>query len=248
MDNRAKWASAATMAWLAGTALVIAMNWEKFNAMELNAVGDFLAGAVSPLAFLWLIVGYFQQGDELKQNTQALIIQAEELRQSVAAQQSVAESSREQIRLHMEQKNELIMKEKKERKILPTNESRKLPMVMVDAKNRPYLMAVTIHNGGGRASNLLITSHSEYTTIEQNTFPKFDNANPITFNLRDLPPQTSFVGDLIFSYSDSIHEQCDDVYYFVIFRREFALFATHDNATNYLARRTLLGQGLEVGQ
>lgn len=83
MDNRARWASAATMAWVAGTAVVIGLNWEKFNAMELNAVGDFLAGAVSPLAFLWLIVGYFQQGDELKQNTEALRLQAEELQHAV---------------------------------------------------------------------------------------------------------------------------------------------------------------------
>lgn len=34
--------------------------------MELNEVGDYLAGAFSPLAFLWLVIGYLMQNKELK--------------------------------------------------------------------------------------------------------------------------------------------------------------------------------------
>lgn len=41
-------------------------------AMAPNELGDALAGAASPLAFLWLVLGYLQQGDELRQNTHAL--------------------------------------------------------------------------------------------------------------------------------------------------------------------------------
>jgi hypothetical protein len=43
----------------------------------LNEVGDFLAGAFSPLAFLWLVVGYFQQGHELSASVAQLERQAE---------------------------------------------------------------------------------------------------------------------------------------------------------------------------
>lgn len=50
------------------------------KAMALNELGDFLAGAFSPLAFLFLYLGYKQQGKELRQNTKALNMQAEELR------------------------------------------------------------------------------------------------------------------------------------------------------------------------
>lgn len=89
MDNRAKIASSISVAWIAGGIAVVAMNWEKFNGMELNAIGDFLAGAFSPLAFLWLIVGYFQQGDELKQNTEALRLQGEELKHAVKEYQQL---------------------------------------------------------------------------------------------------------------------------------------------------------------
>lgn len=45
-----------------------------------NELGDFLAEAFAPLAFFILIMGYNQQGKELKQNTAALQLQADELR------------------------------------------------------------------------------------------------------------------------------------------------------------------------
>lgn len=51
-----------------------------------NELGDFLAGSFAPLAFLFLYLGYKQQGKELKQNTEALRQQATELANSVAEQ------------------------------------------------------------------------------------------------------------------------------------------------------------------
>ncbi len=38
--------------------------------IELNALGDFLAGIFAPVAFFWLILGYVQQGKRLDQNTE----------------------------------------------------------------------------------------------------------------------------------------------------------------------------------
>jgi hypothetical protein len=65
--------------------------------MEPTGFAEFLAGAFSPLAFLWLILGYMQQGEELKQNTDALILQAAELRQSAEQQKLLVEVTREQL-------------------------------------------------------------------------------------------------------------------------------------------------------
>lgn len=53
--------------------------------MDPNNIGDLLAGVFGPLAILWLILGYFQQGIELRQNTRALSLQAEELKKSSEA-------------------------------------------------------------------------------------------------------------------------------------------------------------------
>lgn len=65
-------------------------------AMDPNEFGDFLAGVASPLAFLWLVLGYLQQGDELSQNTEALRMQALELRDSVEQQKALVEATNRQ--------------------------------------------------------------------------------------------------------------------------------------------------------
>ena len=69
---------------------------------ELNAWGDFFAGFFAPLAFLWLVIGYLQQGEELKHSTKALQLQAEELRNSVEQQSQLVAVSREQMKQEFE--------------------------------------------------------------------------------------------------------------------------------------------------
>ncbi|APJ19223.1 MULTISPECIES: hypothetical protein [Acinetobacter] len=63
--------------------------------MPLNEVGDFLAGVFSPLAFLFLYIGYKQnsesirlQNEELKASTKALELQVKEMQESVEQQKN----------------------------------------------------------------------------------------------------------------------------------------------------------------
>ncbi|MFO1226769.1 MAG: hypothetical protein U1F32_07570 [Roseateles sp.] len=65
--------------------------------MKPNEWGDFFAGFVAPLAFLWLVLGYLQQGEELKASGTALEQQAQELRRSVEQQQALVEVTRQQV-------------------------------------------------------------------------------------------------------------------------------------------------------
>lgn len=60
----------------------------------LNEIGDFIAGVSSPLAFLWVVVGYYQsqqalvlQAEELSHNTQALTAQVEEMKKTTEIQE-----------------------------------------------------------------------------------------------------------------------------------------------------------------
>ena len=53
-------------------------------------LGNFLEGAFAPLAFLWLVIGYFLQQKELEQNTDALRSQAVAISRS--AEQAVIQS------------------------------------------------------------------------------------------------------------------------------------------------------------
>src|SRR5688572_10823164 len=68
------------------------IGWDKFQKLSPNEIGDFLAGAFAPLAFFWLVIGYKQQSIELSLNTDTLVSQVEEMRQSVAQQTKQASS------------------------------------------------------------------------------------------------------------------------------------------------------------
>lgn len=82
--------------------LTVLVRSEAFLKMELNALGDFMAGTFAPLALLWLVIGYFQQGDELRQNSRALLLQAEELRQAAEHAGGLLDVARKEHELAIE--------------------------------------------------------------------------------------------------------------------------------------------------
>jgi len=77
--------------WLVGERIHL------LKIMDLNAVGDFFAGVFGPLAILWLVLGFFQQGIELRQGTAALNLQARELKSAVEQQTAMVHVSQEQL-------------------------------------------------------------------------------------------------------------------------------------------------------
>ena len=90
-------------AGLAGTILYAVMlfcylgKWDSLFELEPEKFGSFLSGAVGPLALFWLVLGFFQQGSELKHSARALWLQSEELRNSVEQQKALVAVAREQI-------------------------------------------------------------------------------------------------------------------------------------------------------
>lgn len=96
-NHLGKVGSAMTYAYLV---VIVAMIWGRSGQllnMPLNEVGDFLAGAFGPVAFLWLVLGFLQQGDELRTSSKALELQATELKNSVEQQKVMAAAALEQI-------------------------------------------------------------------------------------------------------------------------------------------------------
>ncbi|MCX7064715.1 MAG: hypothetical protein NT024_09235 [Proteobacteria bacterium] len=63
-----------TFSWLALGYIYVdtTVGWERFRHMSIDRVGNFLEGGFAPLAFLWLVIGYFLQQRELAQNTEVL--------------------------------------------------------------------------------------------------------------------------------------------------------------------------------
>lgn len=81
--------SAITVAWLIFMAWMIARDWGRALSLTLNEWGDVFAGFFAPLAFLWLVLGFIQQGTELRLSSDALNLQAKELNDSVKQQQEM---------------------------------------------------------------------------------------------------------------------------------------------------------------
>jgi len=75
----------------------VATRFTEFTSLKLNELGDFLAGSFGPIAFLWLVLGFLQQGRELRLSTDALHLQAQELKHSVAQQSIIADAAVRQI-------------------------------------------------------------------------------------------------------------------------------------------------------
>lgn len=92
MKNSTRAGVYATVVWLSVAITYALCKWDA--PPEPNSLGDFLAGVFSPVAFLWLVLGYRQQGEELQLNTQVLRLQVRELEASVAAQRDLAEATR----------------------------------------------------------------------------------------------------------------------------------------------------------
>jgi hypothetical protein len=83
--------------YLIGVVVLVYWKRDTFPSLGLNEIGDFLAGAFGPLAFLWLILGFLQQGRELNLSSKALQLQADELKNSVEQQTIMAQAALQQI-------------------------------------------------------------------------------------------------------------------------------------------------------
>ena len=75
---------------LIGMYVTTTIGWADLSSAPLADLGSFLEGAFAPLAFLWLVIGYFLQQKELAQNTDAIQMQYQEIQKS--ANQAVIQS------------------------------------------------------------------------------------------------------------------------------------------------------------
>ncbi|MFB0614188.1 hypothetical protein [Aurantiacibacter poecillastricola] len=74
---------ALSVLYVAGVTLYLVLQGQNPADLRLNELGDFLGGVSSPLAFLWLVLGFFQQSREIRLSNKALHLQAREMRRSV---------------------------------------------------------------------------------------------------------------------------------------------------------------------
>lgn len=82
--------------WLIVLSLYIngTVGWANIQNSRIDIMGNFLEGAFAPLAFLWLVIGYFLQKKELAQNTAAIKMQYVEIQKSATQATIQAEAIR----------------------------------------------------------------------------------------------------------------------------------------------------------
>jgi hypothetical protein len=65
-------------AWIVGAIVLIIVYWSEFKKLPPNGWAEFAAGVAAPLAFLWLVLGYFLQRQELELQRKELKLQRQE--------------------------------------------------------------------------------------------------------------------------------------------------------------------------
>ncbi|WP_271078604.1 hypothetical protein [Aurantiacibacter sp. MUD61] len=78
-----------TGAYLGGLVIYLIVQGQNPANLALNELGDFLGGVFSPLAFFWLVLGFFQSSREIGISSKALHLQATEMRAEMKAQRDL---------------------------------------------------------------------------------------------------------------------------------------------------------------
>lgn len=85
---------ALSVVYVLGVAIYLIVQGQNPADLRLNELGDFLGGVSSPLAFLWLVLGFFQQSREIRLSNKALQMQAQEMRKGVEEHRRLAGGER----------------------------------------------------------------------------------------------------------------------------------------------------------
>lgn len=161
----------ATIIWVGIVGWVTFAKRAEFAGMPPNAIGDFLAGTVSPLALIWLVAGYLQQGKELRLNTEALRAQLTELSLYVASTAIIADSTKEQAAVAREAFNfEQQKSELAELARLGAHKRAIRPNIVAQIRYiRNGQFSIEIKNSGADAKGIVIQS-PQFETISDSKF------------------------------------------------------------------------------
>ena len=147
--------------------------WDRLGevySLKLNEAGDLLAGIFGPIAILWLILGFFQQGIELRQNTEMLRLQAQELSNSVKQQQDLVDVSRRQFEADLDAMRYERKKDLEE--VLPDLRFRDY-QIAIDLVSGAEIFMATLENRGPTARNLAFYSHPRIALVDPGPMENF---------------------------------------------------------------------------
>ena len=192
-ENLPKIGGYLSVIYLLFLAVMAAVAWQTLWAMQPNEFGDLMAGVFAPLAFLWLVLGFFQQGEELKASVSALELQGRELNASAEQQRELVKVTREK----MEKDLEVLADER------AAAEHAAQPLLVTRTLNRPNeeeVAEISIHNLGAWVTDSILWIDgipvSGLKTMEKGDAVKFRLELDKLTNLESL--------DFIITYIDAL--------------------------------------------
>lgn len=105
---------ALSIVWVCAWLIVAFTSDPSITELQLNEAGDFWAGLAAPLAFYWLVLGFFQQGRELR-------LQVEEMKNSVTQFEKQSAIMQKQL--------DAVSSERLDERLLRELESKKLDLI-----------------------------------------------------------------------------------------------------------------------
>ncbi len=156
MTTRTKLGVAGTGVWLL---LAGGLAWSQHGVwyqMTLNEWGDFFAGVVAPVAFLWLILGYLQQGEEVRSNTETLQLQQKALQEQVEGTAALVRNAEAQTKATVAR---LELEQSKWERLLAKEKASIQPIFVFDGgQGGGASFRMQFKNEGGRARHLTVRS------------------------------------------------------------------------------------------
>lgn len=164
------WARHLTALYVGGAITIMGAKFDELITLKLNEIGDFAAGVFGPVAFLWLILGYLQQGRELKASTDALKLQAKELNNSVK-QQEMLVASQERSLINYENSIEPLLK---------------ALVVYAGWDEGRFYCTVSLENYGEYCELITVYSHAKSGASSSTSLDPLFAGDLVTFRFYDL--------------------------------------------------------------
>lgn len=189
----------AVLWWLTGDQLHL------LKGKQLNEIGDFLAGAFGPVAIFWLVLGFFQQGIELRQGTAALNFQGEELKNAVEQQRLLADVSLKTLEHEREARREDALRYRQSlRPILHLQGGK------VDFKDGYWVVTCRLFNDGAQIFSLTLSLLKGGNTHHFATFRALDRGESVDFKCiwhKDSPGEDIAI-DVLYKERDTVKGVC----------------------------------------
>lgn len=217
----ARWLSitgiALTLGYLLALGFILNGRVTEILVLAPNEIGDLLAGMFGPLAIIWLVLGFFQQSVELKQNTRALELQAKELGNSVEQHREMVLITKQQlevVRRQFETDLEALRHEQKIQKEAALPRFVIHPSSVSQYGSKHIVYATNIENMGNFATDVAFIPSSERVSVSPSSLSSFPHGTKQKFQWRVEEPEENKCW-LMIRYKDALGAIGEQVFYFV---------------------------------